>query len=257
MNTESKSSSKDPIQRPSANKARATWRATIEALASFIPYGGALVRILRTTHPPKSDQDRDRWQGEITERTNENTGRLDQHEELLSPKATLSGVTAQLVSALAQAPGDGMRGKGQTLDDLCQLIPNTDRKLVQDAAFEMESYGLVEIERALGNHWWLYLTQNIYEQVDHQLMGWRTEDDAAKLAQLMLDHDDMEAAPKLHMASGWDKRRFNPAFQYVLRFFPESRISGELQPNYPALSVVMLPEDKAALLRFLGSRTQG
>jgi hypothetical protein len=55
-------------------------------------------------------------------------------------------------SGLAHAPGNGMAGRGRMLADLCALLPDVERKEVEQAAFE--------------------LTQKFYEQVDHQMMGW-------------------------------------------------------------------------------------
>ena len=54
-----------------------------------------------------------------------------------------------------------------------------------------------------------------------------------------------------HAASGWEKRRFNPAFQLLLRFIPDGRVSREIQPDYPSSSVFLLAEDKALLRRFV------
>jgi hypothetical protein len=246
---------REPIQAPVADKTREVVRAVVEAGAGLVPGGGSLVRLYRTTHPPKSGQDRKQWQEAISARTNENTDRLDQHDQLLPRKIELAGVTAQLVTVLAREPGDGMRGKGHTLDDLCKLLPDTKRAAVQDAAFELNSYGLAEVERAIGEHWRLYLTQNFYEQFDHQVMDWQTitEDDARFLARLILEDETREWTPTLHAASGWDRRRFNPAFRVLLRFIPEGRISSEIQPDYPARSVSLLPEDHASLRRLIAA----
>jgi hypothetical protein len=73
-----------------------------------------------------------------------------------------------------------MAGRGLTLEDLCKLLPEADPKAVDDAAFELNALGLVDIQRAIGKQWWLRLNQKFYEQVDYQVMGWEstTEDDA-------------------------------------------------------------------------------
>jgi hypothetical protein len=116
---------------------------------------------------------------------------------------------------------------------------------------------LVKIDRAIGrNNWWLYLTQRFYEQVDHQVMGWQssTEEDARTLAKLLLEDEARERTETLHAASGWEKRRFNPAFQALLRLIPDGRVSGEIQADYPARSLSLIPEDWAALRTFAGSR---
>jgi hypothetical protein len=84
-------------------------------------------------------------------------------------------------------------------------------------------------------------------------MGWEstTADDARTLAALLLEDEGRERTAVLHAASGWEKRRFNPAFQLLLRLIPDERTSREIQPDYPSTSVFLLAEDKALLRRFI------
>jgi hypothetical protein len=167
-----------------------------------------------------------------------------------SPKTSLTGVAVTLAVSLAISPGDGMRGHGRTLDDLVSLVPNESPQAVEGAAFDLEALGLVEIRRAIGKFWWLYLTQRFYEQIDKQVMGWNTYDDARTLAKLLLEDETRTRTSKLHETSGWDKRRFNPAFRALLDQISEEHISKEIQPNYPSAFVVLGPEDSASLRRF-------
>ncbi len=148
-----------------------------------------------------------------------------------------------------------MAGRERMPANLCALLPDVDRKEVEQAAFELNSHGLVKIDRAMGrDNWWLRLTHKFYEQVDHQVMGWgsSTEEDARSLAKLLLEDEAREWTPTLHAASGWELRRFNPAFQALLRLVPNERMSAEVQPDYPTRSLSLLPEDRAALQRFAG-----
>jgi hypothetical protein len=149
-----------------------------------------------------------------------------------------------------------MAGRGRMLADLCALLPDVERKDVEQAAFDLNSHGLVKIDRAMGkDNWWLRLTQRFYEQLDHQVMGWgsSTAEDARILAKLLLEDEAREWTPTLHAASGWDARRFNPAFRALLRLIPDERVSGEIQPDYPAQSLCLLPEDRAELRKLVGS----
>jgi hypothetical protein len=124
------------------------------------------------------------------------------------------------------AHGDGTIKTDNILtSDLIVLLPDEDPQAIQDAVFDLESLGLVEIVRTIGKHWWLHLTQMFYEQVDHQVMGWNTYDDARTLAKLLLEDEARAATSKLHEISGWDKRRFNPAFRALLNHIPDERIS--------------------------------
>lgn len=170
-----------------------------------------------------------------------------------TPKESLTGVAVKLAVALAQAPGDGMHEKARSLDEIVVLLPGEDTQAVEEAVFELESLGLVKITRAIGKHWWLRLTQLFYEQVDHQVMGWNTNEDARTLAKLLLEDESRTATVRLHESSGWGKRRFNPAFQALINQIPDERISKERQPNYPSNSLFLLPEDRARLRRFVSA----
>ena len=244
-----------PIEPPKRDHPDDKVRAAVSAAVQAIPgIGGTISRLGEELIPSQAERARVSWEIAVSKRSNENSTRLDQHEQLLAPKATLTGITAQLAVALANGPGDGMRGRGRDLNELCNLVPDAQRQEIEDAAFEMHSYGLVEITRAIGKNWWLHLCQNFYEQLDHTVMGWKTEDDAVVLAQMLIDNNALRRTAALHEASGWDKRRFNPAFSYLLRFFPEGRISREVQPHYPSSSLAILPEDRANLRRFITSK---
>lgn len=240
-----------PIKPPEKNHPDDKVRTVVEAALGVVPGGGSIAKLAGDLIPTRAQKARGEWEVTISERTNENSERLDQHAQVLAPTTTLTGVSSDLAVALARAPGDGMAGGGLTLDDLCKLLPEADRKTVDEAAFELSALGLVDIQRAIGKQWWLRLNQRFYEQVDHQVMGWDTEDDARTLAGLLLDCGGSERTSVLQSASDWEKRRFNPAFQLLLQFIPDGRVSRELQPDYPSSSVFLLAEDRALLRRFI------
>jgi hypothetical protein len=242
-----------PIKPPAKDHPDDRARVPLEAALSIIPGMSGVLKLIGEWFPTQAQKSRGKWEGAVTARTNEHAERLDEHDQALNPTTTLTGVAVQLAVALARAPGDGMAGRGRMLADLCAFLPDVDRNEVEQAAFELNSHGLVKIDRAMGrDNWWLRLTQKFYEQVDHQVMGWgsSTEEDARSLAKLLLEDEAREWTPTLHAASGWDLRRFNPAFQALLRVVPDERVSGEVQPDYPARSLSLIPEDRAAMRRF-------
>jgi hypothetical protein len=154
---------------------------------------------------------------------------------------------------LAKACPDGLCREKFDLDMLCKLLPGTDRESMEDATADLEVIGLINRERFLGNHWYIRLTPAFYPQLDYQIMGWNTVDDAVTVARLLLEGDASGLASDLHQQTGWEKRRFNPAFRTVVERFPEGRISNEIQPDYPSRYVRVLPEDRAALRRFIAA----
>lgn len=94
------------------------------------------------------------------------------------------------------------------------------------------------------------LTQQFYEQVDHQVMGWNTVEDAVAIAQLIIAESNGDVAD-LHKKTAWSKRRFNPALAHLLPLFPEGRISQVIQDDYHTDWLAVEPEDRAALRRFV------
>jgi len=229
----------------------------LEAALTLVPGGSAITKLVGEFVPTQAQKSRGKWEVAISERTNENTSRINEHDQVLNPTITLTGVAVELAVALGRAPGNGMRGPRRMLADLCAFLPGVDRGDVEQAAFELNAHGLVQIDRAIGrDNWWLRLTQKFYEQIDHQVMGWEssTDKDARTLAKLLLEDEAREWTPTLHAASGWELRRFNPAFETLLRCVPEGRVSQERQPDYPARSLSLIPEDRATLRRLLLDR---
>ncbi|WP_395459880.1 hypothetical protein ACHMW5_36050 (plasmid) [Azospirillum melinis] len=136
------------------------------------------------------------------------------------------------------------------------MLPGLDKQAVADASYELEALGLLRMQRFLGGNWHANLTPFFYEQVDPQLMGWNTAADAMEVARIMLAEDTGNAST-LHAKTGWTKRRFNPAFRALLHLFPNGRVRKVIQPDYPTAGVVLAPEDKAALRRFVARGSGG
>ena len=113
-----------PIVPPVADKKREIARGVAEAAVELIPgVGSFATKILQVVVPPKIETDREVWEEALSERTNQNTSRLDQHERLINPTTTLTGTTAQLAVALANACPDGLGREEFDLDALCRLLP--------------------------------------------------------------------------------------------------------------------------------------
>ena len=239
-----------PIVPPKTDINRKMTRAIVEALVGLIPRASALVRLYQTTHPPRSEIERDAWQGAISERSNEHSDDLERHEEILAPKEEITGVAAQLLQTLGRKCTDGLGRSKYSLDDLCVMLPEADRDQIRDAAYDLKRIGLVELVVFIGGEWRLSLTPRFYEQIDPQVMDWSVGEDSKTLAKLMLQSGEGRAAP-LHEASGWERRRFNPAFRYLVGLFPAGHVSQERSAMYPVSGVLLLPDGLAALRRHI------
>lgn len=197
------------------------------------------MRIWQFSHPPKSEQEREAWQGAISERTNEHDVRLDCHDAILFPCQDVTGVPARLIVALAHDCPNGLGRRRYELAELQGLVPDTTSDELGDAAFELQRLGLAQISHFAtnaGGAWWLRLLPKFFRDVDLQVMGWSPTDDAKLLARHMLESDTGRAAA-IHERCGWERRRFNPAYAQVMHCVPAHQISQERSADYPAVSI--------------------
>jgi hypothetical protein len=222
-----------PIVPPVADKKREIARGVAEATVELIPGASVVTKILQVVVPPKGQTNSEAWQKAISERTIRIPAAWTITSACSTRPRTLSNTAAQLAVALAKACPDGLGHEEFDLDALCSLLPELDRPDIEDATADLEVLGLVERERFLGKHWTIRLAAAFYLQLDGQIMGWDTTSDAVTVARLLLERDASGAASDLHRQTGWEKRRFNPAFRVVLDRFPESRIFSAAAARLP------------------------
>lgn len=158
-------------------------------------------------------------------------------------------LTAKLLSALAKDCPDGLGRKNYAIEYIRDLLPQVGAQDLHDEAYALAERGLVTMTTYFGGEWHLRLTLEFYVQTDYPVMGWSTADDAKAIAAQMLKSGSGRAATA-HEASGWEPRRFNPAFQYVVQHIPSQWVSQERSRQYPAVSILLQPETVAALRRF-------
>lgn len=229
-------------------------RGSVEAIVEMVPGVAILTAMYRETHPSGTDQSRDRWEGEVTDRSNSHGRRLDDHEQMLSPGPNMvDGIQAALLVALAKDCPDGMRMQYYDLEALEKLLPHALNQDIETAVFDLDDFGLFDLMRHLGG-WRIRVTLNFYEQIDAQVMGWSTVDDAALIANLMLNDDKCTSVPKLFEHVGWPRRRLNPALGYLRQFVPEERISDPVQDQFEFWGLSLLEEDCAKFRRFIKSK---
>ena len=244
-----------PIEPPDTKPS--VTRTLAESAAQLSPPTAALARIYQDTHPPAAERNRQAWEQDISERSNEQDARLDSHDRALAPRTEkISGTTANLIAALAHDCPDGLRSKRYTLDELCKVLPNADPQEINDAVFDLVDVGLLAISRH-SNGWHVRLEEGFYEQVDHQLFDWDTTKDAARLAREMISERPLEQMRALQAHVGWSKRRFNPAVAYLMPEIPQGRTRQSMQAEYPTMGFTLLDEDRARLRRFAREIDEG
>lgn len=241
----------EPIEAPKSSSRSALGRAAAEGIAEFVPGAGLITSVLRVTHPPKIERDREAWESAISERTNEHAEKLGQHEALLSPQPeVLSGVTASLVRAVAQACPDGLAETFIDPDDIGRLLPDSNETALSEAVQDLIVLGLLEQRIGASS---VRPSQSFYEQFDHQVMEWgsqSTRHDAAIVAALMLKHENGHT-PQIFELTGWPLRRFNPALAHLQNAYPEWTWRDRFHFDYPTYGLVIGGREKAGLRRFI------
>ncbi|TJV15860.1 hypothetical protein [Mesorhizobium sp.] len=217
---------------------------------------GFLTRLYQTTHPPKSVRDREAWQRDITERTNDHSERLKEHDALLRPvDETFTGLTERLIGALARACPDGLAEQFFDFEELLSALPGTTEDALTEAAQDLISLGLVEERSSIGAES-LRPTQAFYERFDNRVMlEWHskgTRHDAAVIASLMLEMKERRSA-ELHTLTTWPLRRFNPALVHLKNKHPEWCWRDHSHSDYSTIGLLIDAKERAGLRRFIAT----
>jgi len=230
------------ITPPVQNVDRALWRAALEAAAGFHPVTAALARLYQVTYPSKFEQDLTQWRKEVSATANDHEARLTALETE-RPPLTLSEDALALASWLALQSPTGM-------DDpidyaaMTAAFPEASARDLQDAAAELEMYGLASVSKAMG-HPLLRVTPSyaLYALFDPVVHGTSPQSDAVEIAKTALELDSGHA-PELEAHLGWPRRRFNPAFALLLTLVADGRVRKVIQPDYPSLGFLMAAEER-------------
>jgi hypothetical protein len=239
-------SENDPraIKPPQKSPVGTAARNIIEAAAEAIPFAGIATAAGRAAFPPAEEKDRDRWAGEVT-------GRINEHDKVLRPTVIISGTTAVLAEWMASTSTDGLYEPHVDLEEAATaLSAEHTLSAVEEAAEELEGFGLVELSRYMGGAI-LRPRWTLFAALDPHVKGWDVEEDARALAVLALEMGDGLSAHDLEQRSGLERRRYNPALSKLLTMFDPGLVSQELQPDYPASHAHLSGGARARLRRFI------
>lgn len=235
------------IQPPKKFPVSTTARNLLEAAAESIPLGGIATVVIKAAFPPNEDKDRDRWAGELTGRVNE----LDQQ---LNSSITIEGLPAQLARWMTKTSKDGLYDPDQPISEILpHLGLDLSLESIDEAAEELAEYGLIELVRDFGDSI-IQPKLALFINLDPEIKGWDPIADSKVLARLALVQAEGVGASELEMQSGFEHRRFNPAFSYLLGFFDQDLISQELEPDYQAGFAHLSSGARRRLRRFIGDK---
>lgn len=130
---------------------------------------------------------------------------------------------------------------------------NTEAEL-EEAIAELQTDGFAEATHTFGGglpHFEPSL--DLYLTFDGPAFGRDPIADTTTVAELALAGSDSVNAETIFAQTGWDERRFNPAFEYVAAQIPDGRVSRASGTKFRVGFFHMLLEDRVRLKRFVAN----
>jgi hypothetical protein len=156
---------------------------------------------------------------------------------------------------MAEALVDGM--EGHFCDDLLDAFPEPEVTEIRSALSELKAEGLVTLTSMIGpklpN---VHTTLELFVACDPVITGHAPMEDAAALAGMLVEEPGLGHVPDLEAATGWPRRRFNPALGLLKRIFPKGRYREVDHPDYPTLGLIVDEDMKLTLRRYMKAKGQ-
>jgi hypothetical protein len=139
---------------------------------------------------------------------------------------------------------DGM--PGLFAEDLLEAFPDEKPSSIKSALAELEAEGLVELSHVIGPHLpRVRPTVDLFVACDAAITGHDPVEDSVILARMLIDDPELGgSAPAFEKASGWERRRFNPAFALIIPNIGDGRVREVIQPKYPSMGILVADEDE-------------
>ncbi|MBP6818662.1 MAG: hypothetical protein KBC46_05110 [Ferrovibrio sp.] len=232
---------------------KAAIRLLMEMLAQATPVTAALAHLYGYTHPDEMQRAIQRWQAEITAAVNDTEARITALEAKLHTRQIIGNTAVEVAAWFIKNSKDGMMNLYDFVsiqNEFSTIQPGD----LREALYELQHNGFVICTAAIVHPIArVRIDYNLYWTFDPPFTGNKPEQDAGALAKLLLENSRLSATRLLHEASGWEKRRFNPAIAYLLQYVDDDRVSREIQNNYPTSSFIMTDEERFKFKQFLRS----
>ena len=167
----------------------------------------------------------------------------------------LSPLAQQLGRYMAERCTNGLRGHFD--DELLTDFPGETPRSLEMALAELEADGLVSLSKLIGPKLPRVRTEvELFIACDPAITGHDPVEDSVVLARLLVEKRELGGrASDLEAASGWERRRFNPAFALLIPSVAGGRVRKSIQNDYPTMGVILADEDVVALQRYVRANT--
>lgn len=137
-------------------------------------------------------------------------------------------------------------------DKLREAFEKDTEAELEEAIAELEMDGFAEMSRGLGSGLPNFRpTLDLYLTFDGPVFDRDPITDTATVAKLALAGPDSVSAETVFAQTGWDERRFNPAFEHVASKIPDGRVSRTHNAKFRVPFFHMLAEDRVRIKRFI------
>lgn len=240
------------IEPPTSPQWRGVLRTVVEHAAESHWLTGGLVKLYRFTHPSELEGLIATWRQEVSDSVNDHTARIERLENMLRTRLRVSEEAVALGAWLAKESKNGLQHPALLISDWISAFPDMEADAAMEAVAELEHFGLIQRDRVIGGPGFARPTYDLYYTFDGTVLGYDTRKDAKELAAIILSSGSgWKSSPDLEKASGWERRRFNPALALVLTLIDQSRISREVQPDYPASGFFASEDERFQLRQFI------
>jgi hypothetical protein len=177
----------------------------------------------------------------------------DDPKNLMDLDLQLSLLARKVAVWVAEQDVDGWR-QFVDPDKLRETFNGNSEAELEEAIAELETDGFAEMSRTLGGglpHFRPSL--DLYLTFDGPAFGRDPVADTVTVAELALAGPDSVNAEKVFEQTGWDERRFNPAFEHVASQIPDGRVSKSYGTKFTVPFFHMLAEDRVRMKRFVAN----
>ncbi len=177
----------------------------------------------------------------------------DDRNDLLGMDLKLSLLARKVAVWVALQDPDGWRNFVDP-DKLRSAFQDNTEAELEEAIAELQMDGFAEVSHTFGGglpHFQPSL--DLYLTFDRPAFGRDPVADTVTVAELALAGPDSVNAETIFAQTGWNERRFNPAFEHVASQIPDGRVSRASGTKFIVSFFHMLAEDRVRIKRFVAN----
>ncbi|RRN65998.1 hypothetical protein [Caulobacter sp. 602-1] len=177
----------------------------------------------------------------------------DDPKNLMDLDLELSLLARKIAVWVAEQDSDGWRNFVDP-DKLREAFKDNSDSELEEAIAELETDGFAEMSRTLGGGLPAFRPSlDLYLTFDSLAFDRDSIADTITVGELVLAGDDSVSGETIFEQTGWDERRFNPAFEHIASQIPDGRVSKTFGTKFTVPWFHMLPEDRVRMKRFVAN----